>query len=135
MKDVVLLLFTCNEFRFHVTTWRPIHYSYVHINPFLVPCAFHPCDRASINFDLLLLLWRYSPFCALASLTISLHRSIYHAFFQHVFTSKVFRSLNTEYSHLNPDLPFFPLLLAGRSLPSYKVHYPLPSPCVLTISI
>ena len=40
----------------------------------------------------LLLLLRYSPLCALASLTTSLHRSLFRAFFHHACISKVFLS-------------------------------------------
>ena len=54
----------------------------------------------------------YSPLCALASLVISLHRSLSQVFFHHAFTSKVLRSFNMESSHLNLDLPFL-LLLSG----------------------
>ena len=61
---------------------------------------------------LLFLLRRYSPLCALASLMISLHRSLSRAFFHHAFTSSVLRSFNTESSHLNPGLPLF-LLPSG----------------------
>jgi len=133
-RYIILLLCKCNEFRCHVTIWRPIHYSDVCINPFLVPCAFHPCDRALINFDLLLL-WPYSSQCALASLMISLQRSLSRASFHHASTPKIIRSFNTECSHFSLCLPFFLLLLAGRSLSSCNVHYPPNSPCVLTISL
>ena len=54
----------------------------------------------------------YNPLHALASLMISLPRSLAHALFHHVFTSKVLRYFNTESSHLNLGLSFF-LLPSG----------------------
>ena len=62
--------------------------------------------------DFIFLLCCYSPLCTLASLMISLHRPVSHAFFHHAFTSKILRSSNTESSHLSLGFPFF-LLPSG----------------------
>ena len=59
-----------------------------------------------------LLLRRYSPLCALASLMISLHTFLSRPFFYHAFTSKILKSFNNQSSHLNLSLSLF-LLPSG----------------------
>jgi hypothetical protein len=60
----------------------------------------------------LLLVWRYSLLCALASLMSLLHRSLSYAVLNHAVTVSILRSFNTECSHLSLGLPFF-LLPSG----------------------
>jgi hypothetical protein len=53
----------------------------------------------------MILLWRYSPLCALASLMILLHRSLSCAVLHLTVTVSILRSFNTECSHLSLGLP------------------------------
>jgi hypothetical protein len=65
-----------------------------------------------MSFCLLLLLRRYCPLCALASLMILLHRSLSCDVLHHTVTVNILRSFNTESGHLSLGLPFF-LLPSG----------------------
>ena len=78
---------------------------------------------------LLLLRWRYSPGCALASFTICLQASRSLALSLHSFIPIFLRSVDTSSSHLIFGLP---LRLVAYSFP-YNIFFGIAVSCILSI--